>query len=200
MKIIVVGGAGDVGRSVVNWLGDSHEIIIAGRNSGDVCVDMTNSESIKLMYQKIGLFDALIVTAGSLQFGPVDQLTIEDYQIGLQSKLMGQIHLVLEGLKSIRESGSFTLTSGVLSHDPIRHGSSAAMVNGAIDAFVKSAAIEMPRSIRINSVSPSVLVESWHKFGSYFSGFVPVQSSKVALAYQKSVEGAQTGQNYRVWQ
>jgi hypothetical protein len=111
---------------------------------------------------------------------------------------MGQIRLVLAGLKYINHGGSFTLTSGILSDDPIKLGSSAAMVNGAIDSFVKSAAIEMPNQLRINAVSPTVLCESMDSYAPFFRGFEPVPASRVALAFSKSVEGGQTGRVYRV--
>ena len=105
---------------------------------------------------------------------------------------------MLEGLKYINKGGSFTLTSGILSHDPIPMGTSAAMVNGAINSFVKSAAIEMPHHLRINAVSPTVLSESMNRYAPFFRGFESVPASRVALAYSKSVEGAQTGMVYSV--
>jgi NAD(P)-dependent dehydrogenase (short-subunit alcohol dehydrogenase family) len=121
-----------------------------------------------------------------------------DYEIGLNDKLMGQVNLVLIGRESISDAGSFTLTSGVLDADPIRFGSSASMVNGAINAFVVAAAIEMPRALRINAVSPGVIEEALEGFAPYFRGFEPVPAARAALAYSKSVEGAQTGRIYRV--
>ncbi len=77
-------------------------------------------------------------------------------------------------------------------------GSSASMVNGALESFIKAAAIEMPRNIRINVVSPTVLVESMSSYADYFRGFIPTPASQAALAFSKSVEGAQTGKIYRV--
>jgi hypothetical protein len=141
----------------------------------------------------------ILILSGSVHFGPLAELTEADYNIGLQSKLMGQINLVLIGLRYINSASSFTLTSGILSHDPICFGSSASMVNGALESFAKSAAIEMPNNTRINVVSPTVLTESMDKFGAYFCGFEFVPASRVALACSKSVEGAQTGQVYRVY-
>ena len=198
MKIIIVGGTGTIGSAVVKELSPRHELIIVGHNHGDIKADITDNASIENMYQKAGKFDALISTTGKVHFGPLSEFTAEQYNIGLKNKLMGQVNLVLIGLKYIQDAGSFTLTSGVLSHDPIRLGSSASMVNGAIDAFVKSAAIELPRGIRINVVSPTVLTESLPHFGDYFRGFDSVPANRVALAFSKSVEGAQTGQVYRV--
>ena len=102
------------------------------------------------------------------------------------------------GREHIADGGSFTLTTGVLSHDPIRAGSCASMVNGAIDAFVRAAAIELPRGLRINAVSPGVILESMPAFGPFFRGHEPVPAARAALAYSKSVEGALTGQVFSV--
>jgi NAD(P)-dependent dehydrogenase (short-subunit alcohol dehydrogenase family) len=115
------------------------------------------------------------------------------------SKLKGQINLVLLGIPFINDGGSFTLTSGVMMDDPILKGASAAMANGGIQAFVRASAIEMPRGIRINNVSPNVLIESMDKYADFFQGFKAVPAADVALAYKKSVLGAQTGQTYKVY-
>lgn len=198
MKIIVVGGTGTIGQAVVKELSKRHEVIIAGRSQGDVKVDIKDYQSILSMYQSIGPFDALVSTVGKVHFGPLIDMTADNYFVGIHDKLMGQVNLVLAALPYINDNGSFTLTSGILSRDPIRLGSSAAMVNAAIDGFVKGAAIELPRGIRINSISPTVLSESMDVYAEYFYGFAPVSAARVALAYSKSVEGAQTGQVYQV--
>lgn len=198
MKVLLVGASGTIGQAVAEVLGARHDIIRAGRKNSDLTVDMTSPESIAAMYAKLGRVDAIVVTAGNVHFGELQHMTPEHFQVGLQDKLMGQINLTLMGLAHLADSGSVTLTSGVLNHDPIRLGSSAAMVNGAIDGFVTSAAIEMPRGIRINAVSPTVLTESMGVYAEYFRGFKSVAAEEVALSYQKSVEGAQTGMVYQV--
>lgn len=198
MKIIIIGGTGTIGKAVAKELGSRHSIITVGHTSGDIQVDITDTQSIAAMYQKTGKIDAVIATTGSVHFGALSEMNENLYSIGLRSKLMGQINLVLLGIPYLNDGGSFTLTSGILSQDPIRFGSSAAMVNGALDAFVKSAAIEMPRNLRINVISPTVFTESMGKYAEYFRGFESVSTARVALAYSKSVEGAQTGQIYRV--
>ena len=124
-------------------------------------------------------------------------MTPELFDVGLRDKLMGQVNLVLAGREHVTAGGSFTLISGILSQEPIRYGSSASMVNGAIESFVRAAAIELPVH-RINAVSPTVLIESMDAFGPYFRGFEPVGAARVGLAFAKSIEGAQTGQIYRV--
>ena len=82
----------------------------------------------------------------------------------------------------------------ILDRDPVRQGANAAAVNGAIGGFVKGAAIEMPRGIRINAVSPGLLEESAVKYDGFFPGHETVSAARVGLAYAKSVDGALTGQ------
>lgn len=199
VKVLVVGASGAIGQSVIGELGKDYEMIRAGRNGLDVTVDITSVQSIKRMYEQTGKVDAVISATGSTHFGPVSELTPELNEIGIESKLKGQINLVLLGMDYVNDGGSFTLTTGIIMDEPIAQGASAAMANGAIKAFVKSAAIEMPRGIRINSVSPNVLQESLDKYGDFFPGFIPVPAKHVALAFKKSVDGAQTGKSYEVY-
>lgn len=198
MRILIIGGTGTLGQAVVNELSPRHEMIIAAHKHGDFRVDIADVNSIEKMYKKTGKIDAVISTTGQVHFAPLSKMNSTLYSIGLNNKLMGQVNLIIVGLNYINDGGSFTLTSGIINRDPIRTGSSAAMVNGAIDSFVKAAAIELPRGIRINAVSPTVLVESMDKYADFFHGFLPVPAAEAALGYAKSVEGSQTGQVYSI--
>ncbi len=198
MKVIVVGGTGTIGSAIVDQISARHELIIAHRHS-DFSVDCSSVDSIKKMYQSVGPFDALINAAGSTPFKAIGEIAETDYRSAIDHKLMAQINLVLLGLSLMNDHGSFTLTSGVLNHDPIVTGSAAAMVNGGIEGFVASAAIEMPRGIRLNVVSPTVVTEAMPKYGDYFRGFTSVPAAKVALAYAKSMEGKLNGKIFKVF-
>jgi hypothetical protein len=122
----------------------------------------------------------------------------EQFRRGLDDKLMGQVNLVLSARDYLNDGGSFTLTSGIVGAAPIREGASAAAVNGAIEGFVRGAAIELPRGLRINAISPTMLEEARESFGPYFRGFEAASGARVALAYSRSVEGAETGRVYNV--
>jgi len=193
MKIILVGADGDIGKAVRQELEPRHELITAGRSSGDIRVDMADLSSVKAMYAETGTVDAVISAAGDVHFAALSDYTQETFMLGLKSKVMGQVNLVLAGLDAVNDNGSITLTSGVLDRDPIRMGSGGAAANGALGGFVVSAAIEMPRGLRINVVSPGLLDVSVPRYGIWFPGHEPVAAKRVGLAYAKSVEGAITG-------
>jgi NAD(P)-dependent dehydrogenase (short-subunit alcohol dehydrogenase family) len=106
--------------------------------------------------------------------------------------------VVLAAQQYVNDGGSFTLTSGIIGDEPILQGASATTVNLALEGFVRGAAIELPRGIRINVVSPTVLTEAMEAYAPYFRGFEPVTGQRAAMAYLRSVEGAQTGRVYRV--
>ncbi len=196
MKILVIGASGLIGKGVADELAKKHEVIRASRN-GDVQVDVNNPNSIKEMYEKVGKLDAVAFAAGKVPFKPLSELTRDDFVTGLTDKAIGQIDLVLKGINCLSDGGSFTLMSGVLAREAILTGSVASAANGAIESFVMAASVELPRGIRINSISPNVLVES-PGYHDYFPGFEQVQLADVVRLYVKSIEGPQTGQVYKL--
>jgi NAD(P)-dependent dehydrogenase (short-subunit alcohol dehydrogenase family) len=199
MRILIIGATGPIGRAVVEQLTAHHQIVKAGRSHGDVRVDIRSRESVSQLFREAGLLDAIVCAAGHVHFDPLDRMTFDKFEIGLQDKLMGQVNLVLAGQASLNNGGSFTLTSSSCSEIPIRGGTGESMVDGAIESFVRAAAIELPRGLRINAVSPTILQESMELYGHYFCGYEPVSAQRVALAYAESIGGSQTGQVYKVW-
>ena len=199
MKVIVVGATGTIGKAVVRELASRHDIIEVGHRGGRQRVDITRIDSVRALFAALGKVDAVVSCAGQVHFGPLGEMSSEQFQVGLHDKLLGQVHLALVAQHHLNDGGSITLTSGILSDEPIRFGSSASSVNAAIEGFVRGAAIELPRGMRINVVSPTILEESLGAFGPYFIGFEAVPAERVALAYARSVDGAQTGQVYKVW-
>lgn len=199
MKILLIGATGLLGTAVTKELGEEHEIIKATRHNTDIEVDITNPDSIKNMFETVGKVDAVISTTGAAHFGPLEEMTPELNETTIDSKLKGQVNLILLGMDYVNDGGSFTLTTGVIMDQPIYQGASSAMANGAIKAFAKSAAAEAPRGIRINTVSPTVFQESPDELRAFFPGFEPVPLSKVALLFRKSVEGVHTGQSYEIY-
>ncbi|MFC2142680.1 short chain dehydrogenase [Acidobacteriota bacterium] len=199
MRILIIGGKGTIGRRVGDFLSKKHEIVIGGRKSGDVFVDIAKSDSIETMFESVGKIDAVVCAAGEAKWAPFDSMSEEDFHIGVRSKLMGQVNLVRVGRSFLNEGGSFTLTTGILAEHPVLQTTSAAMVNGGIHGFVKAASLELPDGIRINVVSPGLVEDSAEKYGEYFPGHTPVPMKKVIDGYVQSIEGNATGEIIRIY-
>lgn len=198
MKIIIVGASGTMGKHLTAAFEKEHEIIKASSKSGDIQVDITSTSSIENMYKQVGAFDALISTAGPTFVGPWKNLTDNKFRRGVEGKMMGQINLVLIGQHYIKPKGSFTLISGALTYEPQLNFANASAANGAVEGFVRAAAIELENGIRINAVSPTV-IESSPQYFPYFPGDVPVTMSELEHGFRKSVFGANTGQIIKLY-
>ncbi len=199
MKILIVGGNGTIGKKVSAHLGQNHDVVIAGRSSGDVTVDMADSGSIEAMFKTVGPVDAIVAIAGEAKWAPFDQMSEEDFCIGLKSKLMGQVNLVRIGQAFLTPGGSFTLTTGILADDPVDMTTSAAMVNGALHSFAKAVALELKEGQRINVVSPGLVEDAVEIYADYFPGHNPILMPKVINGYVKSILGKGSGQVIRMY-
>ena len=199
MRILIVGGTGTIGRKVAEYYSGDNEVIIAGSKSGDIKVNIEDSESIKSMFDKVGQLDSIISTTGKSKWAPYREISEEDYYIGFRSKLMGQVNLVRIGEKYLRPGGSVTLTTGILGDDPVARTASAAMVNGAIHSFVKAVVLELEGKIRVNVVAPGLVEDSAGALGDYFPGHNPVSMERVVNGYRRAVEGKRTGEIIRIY-
>ncbi|MEV7783588.1 short chain dehydrogenase [Kitasatospora sp. NPDC088351] len=196
MKILLIGATGKLGTAVRETLsGRGHEVVTVGRTGGDLRHDITDPAQVTALYQAVGRVDAVVSAAGEVPYKPVTEMTPADYQAAFRGKVLSQIELVRQGTSRIAERGSFTLITGVLSREPVPTASAASMANGAVEAFVRAAAIEIAPQ-RVNAVSPTVFTESLADYESFFPGMPSVDLALVAQAYVRSVEGAQTGQVY----
>ncbi|CAL2104046.1 Short chain dehydrogenase [Tenacibaculum sp. 190130A14a] len=199
MRILVIGGNGTIGKTVVSNFKNDNEVLVAGRSSGDVIVNIADSKSIQSMFEKIGKLDAVICIAGEAKWDDFNKLTEEDFYIGLKSKLMGQVNLVRIGKDYLNPNGSITLTTGILADDPVIKTTSAAMVNGGIHSFVQAVALEMENGIRINVVSSGMVEDAYEKYKDYFPGHNPIPMRKVINGYVRSVKGKGNGEIIRMY-
>jgi len=199
MKILIVGGNGTIGSKVSEHLSREHNVIIGGRKNSDVFVDIADTKTILKMFDLLGNVDAIICIAGEAKWELIDNLSEDDFHIGLTSKLMGQVNLVRIGKDYLNPFGSITLTTGILADKPVKMTTSAAMVNGGIHSFVKAVALELENGIRINVVSPSLVADAFEKYREYFPGYKPIPMEKVVAGYVRSVEGNGSGEIIKIY-
>lgn len=199
MKILLIGASGILGRAVDLALSASaQQVVRIGRKSGDVVADFADPKGLAAIYESQRPFDAVAIAAGDVAFGRFSEITREQWQFSFNNKLLAQISAVQQALPYINDGGSFTLVGGLLSEDPTPMGSAASTVNRALEGFVIAAAIELPRGLRINLVSPTFLEESMAEYGHLVPGLIPVPAATAAQAYKRSILGAHTGQIYKI--
>jgi NAD(P)-dependent dehydrogenase (short-subunit alcohol dehydrogenase family) len=192
MRILVIGAQGLIGSAIVDALSTEHEVLRASRKS-EIQVDITDPSSIRAMYDKVGQLDAVVSAAGSGAWKPLDALTDDDFARSLGYKLMGQVNVIRYGFAHVRDGGSITTTSGVLSRSPVPDGAAISLVNCGLEGFTRAAALEAPRGIRVNVVAPPWVTETLIAMGAAdLSHGLP--AATVAKAYVRSVTGNETGQ------
>lgn len=192
MKILLVGATGTIGSAVHKALSvHDHQVVRVGHSSGDHQVDLADRASIQALYGDVGQVDAVVCAAGVAEFGTLQALDDDGYASSLANKLMGQVNLVRAGLGYVTDGGSFTLTSGVLSRDPQPGTVAVAMAGGALESFVRAAALDA-EGRRINVVSPGWVKETLEEMGMDPEPGVP--ADVVAGTYVEAVEGEMTGE------
>jgi NAD(P)-dependent dehydrogenase (short-subunit alcohol dehydrogenase family) len=191
MRILVVGATGTIGRAVVAALFAGNEIISASLRKTTIKVDIADPSSIRQMYRSLGKLDAVVCAAGQARFAPLAQLSDADFRFCLDNKLMGQVNVARFGFEHVEEGGSFTLTTGILAQTPMPGSAAISLVNAGLEGFVRAAALEAPRNIRVNAVSPPWVTETLQALKMDTSQ--GLQAAVVARAYVRSVTGTDTG-------
>jgi NAD(P)-dependent dehydrogenase (short-subunit alcohol dehydrogenase family) len=190
-KIVVFGATGTIGKAVVAALSPRCEVLQVGNRQGQYKADLADTDSIRNVFKTIGKVDGIVSTAGAAKFGPLEKLSDEDFRFSLANKLMGQVNLARIGIDYLNDKGSITLTSGILSHKPMVGSAVISLVNAGLEGFARAAALETPRGIRINIVSPPWVTETLKALNMDLSLGKP--AVEVAKGYVKSIEEQQSG-------
>jgi NAD(P)-dependent dehydrogenase (short-subunit alcohol dehydrogenase family) len=199
MRVLLVGGSGTIGRRLAPELARRHEVVVAGRNSGDVRVDITSADSIENMYREVPGLDAVVGIAASGALDDFATLTDQELLDNMRGKFFGQANLVLIGQHHVNIGGSFTLTSGIFADEPARGVTGGGVVSGALHSFVASAALELRGRYRVNVVSPTIVEDSADEYSAMFPGLGTVSMGTLVGHYVECVEGGATGQIVRAY-
>ena len=192
MRVLLVGASGTIGSAIAKALQGRHEVVATSRKRARIKVDLEKADSIEQLYRRAGRLQAVICAAGQAAFQPLPELSDEDFALGLRSKLMGQVNLVRLGIDVVEDGGSFTLTSGILGQQPMPGSAAVSLVNAAIEGFARAAALDLPRGLRINVVSPDWFRETLAAMDMDPEPGVP--AAEVAKVYVRALEGSMTGQ------
>jgi len=191
-KIVIFGATGTIGKAVVAELLPVYEVFKVGNRQGQFKADLAHADSIRNVFHAIGKVDGIVSTAGAARFAPLGKLTDEDFRFSLANKLMGQVNLARIGLEYLNDKGSITLTSGILAHQPMVGSAVVSLVNAGLEGFACAAALEAPRGIRVNVVSPPRVTETLRALNMDPSLGKP--AAEVTKVYIKSIEGEKSGE------
>lgn len=192
MKILVIGASGTIGAAVVRMLEVEHQVHRASHTRSALVIDLADPDSIRRLYADLGGLDAVVSAAGDGVFRPLLDLSDEDFALSLGNKLMGQVNLVRFGVDVLADGGSFTLTTGILSRQPMPGSAAISIANAGLEGFVRAAALELPRGLRINAVAPGWVRETL--VAMHMDPSIGTPAAQVAQAYMRAVEGDMTGQ------
>jgi NAD(P)-dependent dehydrogenase (short-subunit alcohol dehydrogenase family) len=191
-KILVIGASGTIGRAVADLLGKHNELIRVGNQRGDYTVDLSSKSSIEALLEDVGTCDAVICAAGYSRFAKLSEASDDDFAISINNKLMGQVNLTRVAQHYVTPKGSITITTGLLAREPWPGTVPTALVNSALEGFVRAAALDVAKGIRINAVSPIFVTETAKGMGLDPNG--TMSAAETAKAYMAALEGDMTGQ------
>jgi NAD(P)-dependent dehydrogenase (short-subunit alcohol dehydrogenase family) len=154
-------------------------------------VDITDPASLKSLFQRVGIVDAIVCTGGIARFVSWESASDEDWAHGLANKLMGQVNVVRLGAAFLRDGGAITLTTGVLAQHPMPGASIITTVNAAVEGFVRAAAVELGPRVRINAVSPGWITETLQAMGRNAASGLP--AARVADCFVQQIESGAQG-------
>jgi len=165
--IIVIGGLSGIGRAVAEQAAAAGaRVIAAGRRPAppdfpvaieSTRVDVGDDASVAAFFEAVGPFDHLVVTAGPvIASARLQELEIDAAIAAFNVKLFGQMRAAQHAARTIRPTGSITLTSGLLARKAVPGGLVKATMNAAIEIMGKTLAKELA-PVRVNVVSPGMV-------------------------------------------
>lgn len=150
MNVVVIGATGTIGTAVTAALRDrGHHVVPVSRKS-EIQLDIARPDRL---FSTVADVDAVVCCAASGKLVPIDAGTDEEFLTGLETKLLGQVRLLRLAVRHLPDGGSVTLTGGTFVA-PTPGSAFGALTNSGLEAFVRAAAVELPRGLRVNVISP----------------------------------------------
>lgn len=173
---VIFGGSSGIGKATaaavlgrggrVTLASRSRDKLAAAANELDTpgridtaAVDMTDEAVVRRFFTGLGVasFDHLVITASSAVHGPFSDMETGPVRGMFDSKFWGPYVVAREALTRLRDGGSITFFSGVLSRRPGKNCSGLGAVNAAVEGLTYAVALELGPRLRVNCCSPGMV-------------------------------------------
>jgi NAD(P)-dependent dehydrogenase (short-subunit alcohol dehydrogenase family) len=139
-----------------------HEVIALPGKSLPA-LDIEKAQDLKKFLTKMEPIDHIVCSGGSVAFGPTFQeVTDEQMQVRINSKLMGQVNQVHFGHEKLTKGESILLTGGIIAYKPIFSSScQVGLINLVLNGFMTGAGSDLKETgARINVIHPPLIKET----------------------------------------
>lgn len=165
MNTLIIGATGTIGKEIEKLSKIKGDSVISVSRNSDPSINIEDSKSLENYFKHSSEFDAIICVAGNASFGRFTDLNDDQINIGINSKLLGQINLVRKAIDKLNPGGTIILTGGMLAFSPWPETSNIAMANAGLDGFVRAANLELNDNKRVAVVHPPLIQETAKKMG-----------------------------------
>ncbi|WP_433427953.1 SDR family oxidoreductase [Nonomuraea sp. CA-141351] len=173
MRVVIMGGTSGIGLATAELLADDGaEVIVTGRDPQKLAavkdrvasaeqVDGTSEDDVTAFFDRIGLFDHLVLafSPGALGGGALKDIAVDD----IRSAFDGKLFSYLFAIQHAQVSDSITMISASSARAALPGTVTFAAVNGAIERIVSPLATELA-PVRVNAVSPGAVDTPWWSF------------------------------------
>ncbi len=173
--VLIIGGSSGLGRATAQaFLDAGAEVWIASRNQAkldaaskrlggsdrlhSLTLDMTDADAVTALADQFrGGLDHLVISASQAAHGAFAELPVADVEAMFASKFIGPYRVAQALLPVMRDGGSITFFSGVLSRRPGMNVAGLAAVNAAVEGLTRALALELGPKLRVNCLSPGMV-------------------------------------------
>jgi NAD(P)-dependent dehydrogenase (short-subunit alcohol dehydrogenase family) len=160
MRLLVIGGSSGIGLATARRAVEAGwDVVVASRDperadvaAQKLALDVTDDAAVRKELADLGPLDHLVSSTVARAGGLAKELDLDAARLAFETKLWGP----LRAIQAAEVRRSIVLLSGVAASTPMRGASSTAAVNGAVEALVRTLAVELA-PVRVNAVSPGVI-------------------------------------------
>ncbi len=173
-RVVVLGGSSGVGFAVARLARDmSASVVIASSRKDSVdaalakldgvagsTVNLRDEADVARFFGETGAFDHLVFTAGDWGahlFASTADIDVDQAREGFEVRVFGALSAAKHASRTISKDGSITLTSGMISHRPMKGAPVGSAVSGATEQLARALAVDLA-PVRVNDVCLGVIM------------------------------------------